>query len=106
MLLQDNVNAGLEHESVVNGNEAYTVMAVPAGLTTTGDRAIHHIIADQEEGLEKLRKPAQGTQLLELLIIETGSLQSQTGVRDGETTVQLSARHVNVEGLVGETIVS
>lgn len=68
MLLEDNVDAGLEHERVIDGDEAHSGVAVPARLATTSDRAIHHIIADQEESLEQLGQPTQETEMRELLV--------------------------------------
>jgi hypothetical protein len=43
-------------------------VAVPARLATTSDRAIHHVIADQEESLEQLGQPTQDAEMLELLV--------------------------------------
>lgn len=57
-LLQDEVDGRLQHESVVDGDKADTLLAVPAGLATASDRAVHNIIADQEESLEQLGEPA------------------------------------------------
>lgn len=98
-LLQDEVDAGLEHEGVVDGDQANALVAVPAGLAAAGDRAVHDIIADQEEGLEQLSEPAQDAQVLELLIGQGLAQEGKAGVGDGETAVQFSARNIGVQGL-------
>lgn len=67
-LLEDEVDGPLEHEGVVDGDQADTLVAVPAGQTTAGDGAIHEVIADEEESLEELGEPPQDAQMLELLI--------------------------------------
>jgi hypothetical protein len=67
-LLEDKVDGPLEHEGVVDGDQADTLVAVPAGQTTAGDGAIHKVIADEEESLEELGEPPQDAQMLELLI--------------------------------------
>ena len=104
VLLQDHIDSGLEHESVVDGNQSHPIMAVPAGLATTSDRSVHHVVTNQEKRLQKLCEPSQRTEMLELLVVE--GLESQARVRDGETTVQLSTRHVGVEGLQEHSAVS
>lgn len=106
VLLQDDIDSGLEHEGVVDGNHAHSVVAVPAGLTTTGDGAIHHVIADQEESLKQLGEPAQSAEVFELFIVERLLQESQTGVGDGETTVELSTGDVDIDGLSEDHIVS
>ena len=98
VLLEDHIDSGLEHEGVVDGDQTDSVLAVPAGLATTGDGAVHNVIADQEESLKQLSEPAQGAEVLELLISER-LFQSQTGVGDGETAIQLSTRDIDIHGL-------
>ena len=100
VLLQNDVDAGLEEEGVVDGDQADTGMLVPAGLTAAGDGAVHNVIADQEESLEQLGEPAQQTEVLELLIGQGLLQESEAGVGDGETTVELSTGDVDVEGLL------
>lgn len=100
VLLQDNVDAGLEQEGVVDGDQTDSLVLVPAGLATTGDGAVHDVVTDQEEGLEQLGEPAQQTEVLELLIGQGLLQESETGVGDGETTVELSTGDVDVEGLL------
>jgi hypothetical protein len=99
-LLQDEVDRRLQHESVVDGDKADTLVAVPAGLATASNGAVHNIIADQEESLEQLGEPAQDAQVLELLLGQGLLLQKgETGVGDRETTVQLAAGGVDEERL-------
>ena len=99
VLLQNDIDSRLKHEGIVVGDHAHTVLAVPAGLTTTGDGAVHHVITDQEESLEQFSEPAQSAEMFELFIVEGLLQESQTGVRDGETTVQLSTGDVDIDGL-------
>lgn len=56
VLLQENENARFQDKRVVNGNGSNTILAVPARLTTTGDRGVHHIISDEEVGLQLMEK--------------------------------------------------
>lgn len=98
-LLQDEVDGRLEHESVVDSDKADTLVAVPAGLATAGDGAVHNVIADQEESLEQLGEPAQDAQVLELLLGQGLLQEGETGVGDRETTVQLAAWGVGEERL-------
>lgn len=74
-------------------------MAVPAGLATASNGAVHNVIADQEEGLEQLGEPAQNAQVLELLVGQGLLQKGETGVGDGETAVELAAGNVDIEGL-------
>lgn len=52
VLFQKDEDAGLQDERVVDGNGANTVLAVPAWLTATSNRGIHHIVGDKEIGLQ------------------------------------------------------
>ena len=70
VLLQDEVDGGLEHECVVDRDHAHTVLPVPAGLPAAGYRAVHDVVADEEEGLQELGEPPEGAQVLELFLIE------------------------------------
>lgn len=98
-LLEDEVDSRLQHESIVDRNQADLLLAVPARLTTTGDRAVHDIIAYQEESLEKLSKPAQNAQILELLFGQGLLQEGDTGIGAGKTAVQLAAGDIDVEVL-------
>jgi hypothetical protein len=74
-------------------------VAVPARLTTTGDGAVHQIIADQEEGLQELGEPAQDAQVLELLVGQGLLQEGETGVGYGQTAVELATGDIDVQGL-------
>ena len=60
VLLQQHVNSGLEHECVVDGDHPHFGHFVPAGLSATGVGGIHHVVGDEEVGLEELGEPAEG----------------------------------------------
>jgi hypothetical protein len=98
-LLEDKVDGSLEHEGVVDGDEADTLVAVPAGQATAGNGAIHKIIADEEESLEELGEPAQDAQVLELLIGQGLLQEGESGVGDREAAVQLPSWDIGVQGL-------
>jgi hypothetical protein len=55
VLLQEQEDAGFQDEGVVDGDGTNTILAVPAGLTATGDRGVHHIISNKEVGLQLKR---------------------------------------------------
>lgn len=99
MLLEDNIDSGLEHKGIVDGNQTDTLLTVPTGLATTSDGAVHHVITDQEESLQQLCEPAQSAEVLELLIVEGLLKKSQAGIGNGETAIQLSTGGVDMEGL-------
>lgn len=99
MLLEDNIDSGLEHKGIVDGNQTDTLLTVPTGLATTSDGAIHHVITDQEESLEQLCEPAQSAEVLELFIVEGLLEKSQTGIGNGETAIQLSTGGIDIDGL-------
>lgn len=64
VLLQENENARFQDKRVVNGNGSNTIFAVPARLTTAGDRGVHHIISDEEVGLQLNRKKKKAYQAI------------------------------------------
>jgi hypothetical protein len=99
-LLEDEVDGRLEHESVVDGNETDTLLAVPAGLATASDRAVHNIIANEEESLEQLGEPAQDAEVLELLLGQGLLQEGETGVGDRETAVELATGGVREQRLL------
>jgi hypothetical protein len=50
--LNEMVDGALEHEGVVDGDVPDPVYAIPAGLASSCDRLVHHVVRDEEEGLE------------------------------------------------------
>lgn len=99
MFLENDVDTGFQHESVVDCDHAHALLAVPTGLATSSDGAVHDVVTNEEEGLQKLREPAQHAEVLELLVCQGLLEKSQAGIRNGETTVQLAARSVDIERL-------
>jgi hypothetical protein len=81
-------------------------MAVPAGLTTAGDRAVHNIIANQEESLKQLGHPSQDAKVFELLSAQGLLEQRETGIGDRKTTVKLATGDVHIDSLSDDTIES
>lgn len=99
VLLEEGVDGGLEHEGVVDGDHADTLLAVPAGLATAGDARVHDVVRDEEEGLEELGHPAEGGRL-EVLLLREGLLEEEgDGVGDRHAAVAFSAEGVDLEGL-------
>lgn len=106
VLLEQKVDGGFQHEGVVDGNVADTVDAVPARLTSASDAGIHHVIGDEEVGLEKLDAPAEdgglevfglGELTRELTSGSIGAKEDLDGVNDGKTAVELATGSVVVE---------
>lgn len=52
ILLQEEKDAGFQNEGVVDGDGTNAILAVPTGLTATGDRGIHHVVSNKEVGLQ------------------------------------------------------
>lgn len=102
VLLEEGVDGRLEHESVVDGDHADALVAVPAGLAAAGDGRVHDVVRDEEEGLEELGHPAEGGRL-EVLIFGEGSAEEEgDGVGDRHAAVALAADGIDLEGLGGK----
>jgi hypothetical protein len=52
VLLQEEENARFQDEGIVDSNGGDTFFAVPTRLTTSSDRAIHHVISNEEISLQ------------------------------------------------------
>ena len=52
VLLEEVVDRALKHERVIDRDVAYALHAVPAWLAATRDGLIHHVIRNQEKGLQ------------------------------------------------------
>ena len=52
MLFEEVVDGTLEHERVVDGDQVHALDAEPTWLSATSDRLVHHVVGDEEEGLE------------------------------------------------------
>lgn len=99
VLLEEGVDGRLQHEGIVDGNHANTVLAVPARLTTAGDAAVHDIVGDEEEGLEQLRHPAKSGSLEVLVLGQRGIEKQGDGVGNGHASVALATKSVDLETL-------
>lgn len=97
VLLQQGVDGGLEHEGVIDGNHADTLMEVPAWLAAAGDAAVHDVVGHQEEGLEELRHPPKSGRLEVFVLIKLLVQEERHGVGYGHASVALPAQRVNVE---------
>jgi len=79
-LLQNHVDGRFKHEGIVDGDQTDTLLTVPARQTTAGNRAIHQVVADQEESLQQLSEPAQNAQVLELFVVQGLLEEGETGI--------------------------
>ena len=105
VLAQQDVERGLEHEGVVDGDGAHAGLPVPARLAPSRDGAIHDVVGYEEEGLQELRQPAEGGAGEEVRIGEGGGDEDGGGVEDGDAAVVFAAKGIVVEGL-GEVLVT
>ena len=96
MFFEEDVDAGFEHESVVDGDHADGGLFVPAGLAAAGYAAVHYVVGDEEEGLEELGEPAEGGGCVVLGGCEGLFEEEGGGVGDGEAAVEFSAHGVVV----------
>ena len=99
VLLEEGVNSHLEHKGIVDGDHANALLAVPAGLTSTGDAAVHDVVGDEEECLQKLRHPAEGSGLEVLLLGEGLFEEERDGVGNGHAAVAFTAEGIDIETL-------
>ena len=99
VLLEEDVDGGLEHEGVVDGDHADAVLSVPTWGAAAGDGAVHDIIGDEEEALEELGHPAEGGGLEVVVLAELLALEKSDGVWHGHAAVAFSSDGVGIEGL-------
>ena len=99
VLLEENVDGGLEHEGVVDGDHADTVLAVPTWGAAAGDGAVHDIVGDEEEALKELGHPAEGGGLEVVVLAELLALEKSDGVWHGHAAVAFSSDGIGIEGL-------
>lgn len=99
VLLEDDVDAGLEQERVVDGDHADALLAVPTGLAAARDAAVHDVVGDEEEGLEELRHPAQRGSLEVFLLSQRSAQDDGDRVGDRHAPVAFPAEGVGLEVL-------
>lgn len=99
VLLQQDVDGRLEHEGVVDGDHADVLLAVPAGLASAGDAAVHDVVGHEEEGLEQLNQPAEDGRRLVLLAGQFPVEELLGRVGHGHSTVAFSTQSVCSQGL-------
>ncbi len=93
VLLQDHVDVRLEQDPVVDRVEAHAVHLVPARLAAPRLRRVHHVVGDEEEGLEPLDAPAEDARAVEVLLAHL-PLDRAHRLHHRQAAVQLSERHV------------
>jgi hypothetical protein len=117
---EDVVNGGLQHERVVDGDVPNVIDAEPAGLAAAGEGLVHHVVGDEEVGLElwewttgqlmnevsasdkstyQLNTPAEEGRLEVLILGQLPALDDRHRVNDRQPAVQLSAGHIIVQVL-------
>jgi hypothetical protein len=99
VLLQEAVDGRLEEEGIVDSDHAHAGTTVPARFAAARHGAVHDIIGDEEEGLQKLDCPAQKTELFELLVGKGLVQESERGVGNGYAAIELAAGRVGIENL-------
>ena len=70
--------------------------AEPAGLASSCDAVVHHVIGDQEEGLQELDAPAEHRRLHPLSVAQRVTLclgERLLHGHEGEPAIHLPARH-------------
>jgi hypothetical protein len=97
VLLEQDVNGALEHESIVDGNHADVGHKVPAGRTTAGLGRVHDVVRDEEEGLQQLNHPAESGGAEVLVVGEIALEQQSRCVDDRHAAVALAADGVVLE---------
>lgn len=80
ILLQKEEDARFQNEGVVDGDGTNAILAVPTGLTATGDRGIHHIVSNKEVGLQLKNETRRGAR-----VSYTSTSEAQTGACDSLT---------------------
>ncbi|KAH3662392.1 hypothetical protein OGAPHI_005644 [Ogataea philodendri] len=101
VFLEQHVQGTFEHERVVDGDLIDTFDSVPAGLTSSGDRLVHHVIGNKEVGLQQLDTPAENCSLLVLLLAEVierlVTFQKRISVHHRQPSVEFPTRGVVVQ---------
>lgn len=108
VLLQEEVDGCLEHKCIVDRDVADAFYAVPAGLSTSSDALVHHIVRDQEVRLElshrslsslqqtwqvcthQLDTPAEKSGMEILCLAELGSFEDFYRVNNGHSAIELA----------------
>jgi hypothetical protein len=52
MQLEEMVNGSFQHERIVDGDVIHALDSEPTRLTATSNRLVHHVVCDEEVGLE------------------------------------------------------
>jgi hypothetical protein len=99
IFLEENVDACLEHEGVVDSNHTDIGHEVPARKSSAGFGRVHNIIADEEESLEELDHPAQGCRFERLIFGEVAAKKQFCSVYDGDSAIVFAALGVVVQVL-------
>ena len=118
MVLDKMVDGRLEHERIVYSDEPDFRFLVPAWLSSAGERRIHDIVRNEEEGLQlcdlqkrtmdypidgwgeetdELYTPTKDGCFLVLILGQGCALEDLQRVYDGKAPVKLSAWYVIVE---------
>mmetsp|Transcript_13583 Transcript_13583/g.19959 ORF Transcript_13583/g.19959 Transcript_13583/m.19959 type:complete len:220 (-) Transcript_13583:265-924(-) len=98
--LQDAEHSRLQEERVVDGNHLHIGFLVPTGLTPPGLRVVHDVVRHQEEGLQPLHTPPQGSGPVQLagrqLLHPGGGRQPLVHLHHRAPAIQFATFHVVV----------
>ena len=84
------VNGSFEHERVVDGDSADMRVLVPARLSTTRNRGIHHVVCYEEVGLQEFDSPPKDCRLVVLVIVQWTAPEDLERVDYRDTSVELA----------------
>lgn len=96
-LLEQSVDDALKHEGVVDSNHTNTFLAVPAGLATASDAAVHNVVRDKEESLQELSHPTKSGGMEILVFVEGLVEEERDRVGNRHAAVALSTEGVGLE---------
>lgn len=96
---QEDVNGRFEHEGIVDGDHADLGDAEPARVPAARVGGVHDIVRDEEESLQKLGHPAEGSGIEEFLLGKGAAAKNAGGVNHGHAAVTFPTHGVVLERL-------
>lgn len=101
VLSQENVDAALDDECIIDSNHAHPRRLVPAGVAATSVGGIHDVVSYKEESLQELDGPAQNGDLFVLILGKFLFVENQlVGVNYAEAPVQFAPHCVMDERML------
>lgn len=88
--LEEVIDGCLEHERIVDCNVPHMWNTIPAWLTPSGYRCVHHIICDKEVRLEKFDTPSKNRGFEKLFRRKRTTLQDFECINDRDAPIEFS----------------